>query len=91
MNYKFAASQGTGALGGNRAIGGDPSEAQQRQMMRGASKQGTANASGYVLQPKQMVFGADKKLVPSVESNQELMGSGQFKGINSYGNMVNAG
>ena len=44
--------------------------------MRGASKQGTANASGYVLQPKQMVFGADKKLVPSVESNQELMGSG---------------
>ena len=58
--------------------------------MRGASKQGGANTSGYVLQPKQMVFGADKKLVPSMESNQELITSGTFKGINSYGNMINA-
>ena len=38
-----------------------------------------------------MVFGADKKLVPSVEaSSPELMGSGKFQGINSYGNMINA-
>lgn len=38
-----------------------------------------------------MVFGADKKLVPQVEaSNSELAASGTFKGINSYGNMINA-
>ena len=38
-----------------------------------------------------MVFGADKKLVPQVESGSaELVASGTFKGINSYGNMINA-
>ena len=36
-----------------------------------------------------MVFGADKKLVPSVDpSHPELGNSGTFKGINSYGNMM---
>ena len=41
-----------------------------------------------------MVFGADKKLVPSSDSNLDVaFTSGSFKGvggINSYGNMVNA-
>lgn len=40
-----------------------------------------------------MVFGADKKLVPSSEANLELaMASGSFKGgqVSSYGHMVNA-
>ena len=36
-----------------------------------------------------MVFGADKKLVPATDANnQELQASGNFKGINSYGNMM---
>ena len=38
-----------------------------------------------------MVFGADKKLVPALDSasSQDQIGSGQqFRGINSYGNMV---
>jgi len=40
-----------------------------------------------------MVFGADKKLIPSSEANLELaMASGSFKGgqVSSYGHMVNA-
>lgn len=35
-----------------------------------------------------MVFGADKKLVPQVEQSSPDLA---VKGLNSYGNMMNAG
>ena len=38
-----------------------------------------------------MVFGADKKLVPSMDANHpENLASGKFKNPNSYSMMMNA-
>lgn len=37
-----------------------------------------------------MVFGADKKLVPSMDPNHLDQTSGTFKNVNSYGMMMNA-
>ena len=93
MNYKFpATTQGSqneaGMMSGYYGQRQTASGERQRSQL-GAGKQGKSNMSGAFLQSKQMVFGADKKLAPSVDPNMpDFYASGASKDRNSYGAMM---
>ena len=86
MNYKFGASRGTLMKSGG--IAGRAEDGRQSK--------GKSGLAGSFLQSKQMVFGADAKLMPAAEN---AMSDSAFQGVqgknrqanNSYGAMVNQG
>ena len=96
MNYKFGAQAQQTKSGTASAMG---SRDENRRSLKGRASMGAAkqpgpNMPGQFLQSKQMVFGADKRLVPTSEANfGDLTASQQLKARqaanNSYGAIVN--
>lgn len=96
MNYKFGTQTQQHQKSGTASAMGSREENRKSLKGRasmGGTKQSGPNMPGQFLQSKQMVFGADKRLVPTSEGNlTDLTASQQLKmrnTNNSYGAIVN--